>query len=104
MGILNDRYALITGVISDRSIAYGIAKALHREGAKLAFTYQNERFLSRVTDMAAEFDSKLVFPCDVSNDEEIKTVFTELNKTWSGLDILVHSLAFAPADQLEGDY
>ncbi|MGE3921126.1 MAG: enoyl-ACP reductase, partial [Gammaproteobacteria bacterium] len=104
MGILNDRYALVTGVISDRSIAYGIAKALHREGAKLAFTYQNERFLSRITEMAAEFDSKLIFQCDVSKDEEVNAVFTELNKTWSALDILVHSIAFAPADQLEGDY
>lgn len=104
MGFLTGKHALITGLISNRSIAYGIAKAMHREGAKLAFTYQNEKFKDRVTDMAAEFDSNIVLPCDVAIDEQITETFTQLAKQWDGLDILVHSIAYAPADQLEGDY
>ncbi len=104
MGFLTNKKALVTGLISNRSIAYGIAQALRREGAELAFTYQNEKFEQRVADMAAKFDSKLLFPCDVSSDEEIENVFTGLSEHWDGLDIIIHCIAFAPADQLSGDY
>lgn len=104
MGFLNKKCALITGLASNRSIAYGIAEAMHREGAQLAFTYQNERLKERVTKMASELGSNLVFPCDVTNDQEIHAVFTQLKQHWTRLDILVHAIAFAPADQLEGDF
>jgi enoyl-[acyl-carrier protein] reductase I len=104
MGFLQNKRALIVGLASDRSIAYGIAEAMHREGAELAFTYQNEKLRERVTTMAAEWNSKLVFPCDVGSDAEIQGVFEGLNKHWDGLDIIVHSAAFAPMDQLEGNY
>ncbi|MGD9153636.1 MAG: enoyl-ACP reductase [Gammaproteobacteria bacterium] len=104
MDFLQNKLALITGMISHRSIAYGIAKALHKEGAKLAFTYQNERVLNQTTKLAKEFDSKIVLPCDVTSDEQITNLFVELAKFWPGLDIIVHSIAYAPADQLEGDY
>lgn len=104
MGILSGKKALIVGLASNRSIAYGIAKAFHDQGASLAFTYQNEKLQSRVQKMAAEFGSDLTFPCDVAHDDSIEHVFTELNKYWDELDILVHSVAFAPADQIGGDF
>lgn len=104
MNFLTGKRALIVGLASDRSIAYGIAEAMHREGAELAFTYQTEKLKDRVVKMAGEFGSNITMPCDVSNDEEIASVFTELKKHWDGLDIIVHSVAFAPTDQLEGDY
>jgi enoyl-[acyl-carrier protein] reductase I len=104
MGFLADKKILITGLLSKHSIAYGIAKACHREGAQLAFTYQNERFLDRITKFAKEFDSTLVFPLDVSSDEQIDNVFSELAKHWDGLDGLVHSIAFAPTEAIEGDF
>lgn len=104
MSFLKGKRALITGLLSNKSMSYGIAQAMHREGAELAFTYQNERFEDRVNKMAAEFDSKITIACDVSSDDEIKNTFTELEKHWDGFDILVHSIAFAPADQLQGDY
>ena len=104
MAMLKNKRILITGLASDRSIAYGIAEAMHREGAELAFTYQGEKLRQRVIDMAKEFNSDIVIPCDVSNDEEIEKAFTELKKHWDGLDGIVHSIAYAPADQLEGDY
>jgi enoyl-[acyl-carrier protein] reductase I len=104
MGFLAGKKALITGVISDRSIAYAIAKAMHREGAELAFTYQNDRFESRIKDLVAPFGSKITLPCDVSNDEEIAQVFETLGKEWGSLDILIHSIAYAPADQLQGTF
>ncbi|MGD9108444.1 MAG: enoyl-ACP reductase [Gammaproteobacteria bacterium] len=104
MDFLQNKLALITGMISNRSIAYSIAKAMHKEGAKLAFTYQNERVLNSTTKLAKEFDSDIVLPCDVTSDEQIANVFVELAKIWPGLDIIVHSIAYAPADQLEGDY
>lgn len=104
MGFLSGKKVLITGLISDRSIAYGIAKSMHREGAQLAFTYQNERFEARVKDLVAPLDSTLVFPCDVGNDAEIASVFENLKKEWGHVDVLVHSIAYAPADQLEGDF
>ncbi|AKU11726.1 enoyl-ACP reductase [Azoarcus sp. CIB] len=104
MGFLAGKRILITGLLSNRSISYGIAKAMHREGAELAFTYQNERFQDRVAKMAAEFDSDLIFACDVQNDEEITSLFDQLSQKWDGLDGLVHSIAFAPGDALEGDF
>lgn len=104
MGFLAGKKALIIGLASNRSIAYGIAKAFHAQGAELAFTYQNEKLQSRVETMAAEFNSTLTFPCDVASDEEINTLFTELNTHWDKLDILIHSVAYAPADQISGDF
>lgn len=105
MGFLADKRILITGLLSKHSIAYGIAKACHREGAQLAFTYQNERFIERVSKFADEFDSKLILPCDVSSDEQIVQLFDSLGKEWDGcLDGLVHSIAFAPNEALEGDF
>ncbi|MCW9024898.1 MAG: enoyl-ACP reductase [Gammaproteobacteria bacterium] len=104
MGFLQGKRALIVGLASNRSIAWGIAHAMHREGAELAFTYQNEKLEGRVAKMAAELDSEIVVPCDVSSDEEIDTVFDKLDDYWDGLDIIVHSVAFAPRNELEGDY
>lgn len=104
MGFLQNKRALIVGVASNRSIAYGIAAAMHREGAELAFTYQGEKLRDRVTGFAAEFGSDIVLPLDVGSDEEIDAVFTELGKRWDGLDCLVHSVGFAPREQLEGSY
>ena len=104
MGFLAGKRILITGLLSNRSIAYGVARAMHREGAELAFTYQNERFQERVAKLAADFDSKLIFTCDVANDDEITGLFTEIGKVWDGLDGLVHSIAYAPSDALDGDF
>ena len=104
MGFLAGKRILITGLLSNRSIAYGIARAMHREGAELAFTFQNERFQERVAKLASEFGSTLVFPCDVQNDDEITGLFELLGAHWDGLDGLVHSLAYAPGEALEGDF
>lgn len=104
MGFLKNKRALIFGVISNRSIAYGIAKAMQREGAELAFTYQSEKIKDRVGDLAKECGSSIIIPCDVSHDEEINQAFISLQQQWDKLDILVHSVAYAPAEQLEGDY
>lgn len=104
MGFLAGKRILITGLLSNRSIAYGIARAMHREGAELAFTYQNDRFLERLTRMAAEFDSRLVFPCDVADDHQMSKLFADLGKSWDGLEGIVHSIAFAPTDALDGDF
>jgi len=104
MGILKNKRILITGVISDRSIAAGIAEAMHREGAQLAFTYVGEKFRERVTNLAAQWGSSIVIPCDVSSDEEIDHAFKTLKTHWDSLDGIIHSIAYAPADQLEGDY
>ncbi|MCP0914138.1 enoyl-ACP reductase [Legionella sp. 27cVA30] len=104
MGFLSGKKALIVGLASNRSIAYGIAKSFHEQGAELAFTYQNEKLQERVENMAAEFNSKLTFPCDVASDVEIQAVFEQLGSTWDKLDIVIHSVAFAPADQISGDY
>ncbi len=103
-GFLQGKKALITGLISDRSIAHGIAQAMHREGAELAFTYQSEKVRDRVLEMAKEFGSERVFACDVADDEQIEQVFTQLKQHWDGLDILIHSIGFAPADQLKGEF
>jgi enoyl-[acyl-carrier protein] reductase I len=104
MPLLTGKKILVTGLLSDRSIAYGIARAAHREGAELAFTYQNERFKDRVADMAGEFGSKLYVPCDVANDAEIETLFATLKKDWGTLDGLVHAIAFAPRESITGDF
>ena len=104
MGFLAGKRILITGVLSKHSIAYGIARACHREGAQLAFTYQNERFLERITKFAAEFDSTLIFPCDVSDDAQIDKLFADLANHWDGLDGLVHAVAYAPSESIEGDF
>ncbi len=104
MGFLSGKKALITGVASDRSIATGIAEAFKREGAELAFTYQGERLKSRVEEFAAECGSKLVMPLDVAEDRQIDEVMAELQKQWGGLDVLVHSIGFAPREQLAGKY
>ncbi len=104
MGFLADKKILITGLLSKHSIAYGIAKACHREGAQLAFTYQNERFEDRLRKFATEFGSELIFPLDVSSDEQIDQLFAGLGKHWDGLDGLVHSIAYAPTEAIEGDF
>lgn len=104
MGFLAGKRILITGLLSNRSIAYGVAKAMHREGAELAFTYQNDRFKDRVAEMAKDFDSELIFPCDVQEDAQIDELFEAIGKEWDGLDGLVHSIAFAPGEALKGDF
>ena len=104
MGILKNKLALIVGVANTRSIAYGIAKVMHKEGAKLAFTYQNDRLKERVFKIAEEFDSDIVLPCDVSSDESISNMFNALKKSWSKLNALIHSVAFTTTDQLQSDY
>lgn len=104
MGFLQGKRILITGVLSNRSIAYGIAQACHREGAELAFTYVGERFKDRITEFANEFDSKLVYECDVADDAQIDAVFTELRQVWPQLDGLVHAIGFAPKEAIAGDF
>lgn len=104
MGFLTGKRALIVGLLSNRSIAYGIAEAMKREGAELAFTYQMDKFQDRVTKLAAEFDSNIVLPCDVADDAQIDALFPALAKHWDGVDIIVHSVAFVPKDALDGDY
>src|SRR5690606_40026517 len=98
MGFLSGKKYLIVGVASDRSIATGVAEAMHREGAKLAFTYQNDKLRSRVLKAALEYGSNedLIFPCDVASDEQIDAVFAELGKRWDGLDGIIHAVGFAP--------
>ena len=106
MGFMAGKKALIVGVASDRSIATGIAEAFAREGCEIAFTYQNEKLQSRVSKLSNRLaqDPDLCFPCDVSSDDEIDAVFAALAKKWDGLDILVHSVGFAPREQLEGGF
>jgi len=104
MGFLQDRKILVTGLLSDRSIAYGIARALAREGATLAFTYQHADLRARVEQLAQEFGSTPVLPCDVASDAEIAALFVELGKQWNGLDGIVHSVAFAPRETLKGEF
>ena len=102
MGFLQGQRILVTGLLSNRSIAYGIARAARREGAELAFTFQGERVRERVMALAGEFDSSLVFGCDVSSDEEISALFNQLGAAWDGLDGLVHSIGFAPRRPVKG--
>jgi enoyl-[acyl-carrier protein] reductase I len=104
MGFLAGKRALIVGLLSNRSIAYGIAQAMKREGAELAFTYQIDKFQDRVSKLAADFDSTIVLPCDVSDDAQIDALFPALAKHWDGIDIIVHSVAFVPKVALDGDY
>jgi len=106
MGFMAGKRALIVGVASERSIAAGIAAAFAREGAEIAFTYQNDKLQSRVEKLSTRLgqNTDLLFPCDVSSDEEIDAVFAELGKSWDSLDILVHSVGFAPREQLAGGF
>jgi len=105
MGFLAGKRLLITGVLNNRSIAYGVARACHREGAELAFSYQGERFKDRIAEFAAEFDSKLVFECDVGSDEQIAALADNLKQAWpEGFDGFVHSIGFAPREAIAGDF
>jgi len=104
MGFLQDKRVLITGVASNRSIAYGIAQAMHREGAHIALTYQTEKLKSRVEDLAAKCGSEIVLPLEVTSDAQIEAAFRDLSAHWDGLDTIVHSIGFAPREQLEGEY
>jgi enoyl-[acyl-carrier protein] reductase I len=104
MAFLQGKKILITGLLSNRSIAYGIAAACKREGAELAFTYVGERFKDRITEFAKEFDSNLIFDCDVGSDEQINALFADLGKSWDRLDGLVHAIGFAPREAIAGDF
>ncbi len=104
MGFLSGKRILVTGLLSNRSIAWGIAKAAQREGAELAFTYQNERFRERVTEMAAELGSSLVFVCDVASDDEIAKLALDLGAQWDSMDGLVHAVAYAPREAITGSF
>ena len=104
MGFLSDRRILITGLLSNRSIAYGVARACQREGATLAFTYVNDDLKDRVVKLAADFGTVPVLPCDVARDEDIDALFSTLGAEWGGLDGLLHSIAFAPREALSGDF
>ena len=101
---LKGRRILVTGMLSNRSIAYGIAKACAREGAELAFTYQGEGVRERVAELAQEFNSAMVYPCDVADDAQIDAVFKELGTKWPALDGVVHAIAFAPREALKGEF
>ncbi|KJS76823.1 MAG: enoyl-ACP reductase FabI [Serpentinimonas sp.] len=103
MGFLAGKKFLITGVLSNRSIAYGIARACHAQGAELAFSYVGERFRDRITDFAAEFDSRLIFDCDVGDDEQIERLFLDLSAHWPRFDGFVHSIGFAPREAIAGN-
>ncbi|RYF82272.1 MAG: enoyl-[acyl-carrier-protein] reductase FabI [Comamonadaceae bacterium] len=104
MGFLAGKKLLITGVLSNRSIAYGIAKACRQQGAELAFTYVGERFKARTTDFAAEFDSQLIFDCDVGDDAQIERLFADLSQTWPQFDGFVHAIGFAPREAIAGNF
>jgi enoyl-[acyl-carrier protein] reductase I len=104
MGFLSGKNALIVGLASNRSIAWGIAEAMHRESAQLAFTYQNDKLRDRVEKMASDCGSEVTLRCDVASDEDIEGVFEHLDDYWDHVDIIVHSVAFAPREQLEGDF
>ena len=104
MGFLQGRRILVTGMLSNRSIAYGIAKACKREGAELAFTYQGEGVRERVAELASEFGTDRVFACDVADDAQIDALFADLRQHWDGLEGLVHAIAFAPREALKGPF
>jgi enoyl-[acyl-carrier protein] reductase I len=104
MGFLSGKKALIVGLATDRSIAWGISQSMRREGAELAFSYQNDRIKDRVVELAGELGSSLVMPMDVGIDAEIDAAFTRIRAEWSSLDILVHSVAFAPREALTGGF
>ncbi|MFI5446052.1 enoyl-ACP reductase FabI [Polaromonas sp. UC242_47] len=104
MGFLTGKKLLITGVLSNRSIAYGIAKACHAQGAELAFSYVGERFKARITELAADFGSTLMYDCDVGDDAQIAQLFADLSQTWPTFDGFVHSIGFAPREAIAGDF
>lgn len=104
MGFLTGKKLLITGVFSNRSIAYGIARACHQQGAELAFSYVGERFKERTAEFAAQFDSTLIFDCDVADDAQIDKLFADLSQTWPRFDGFVHSIGFAPREAIAGDF
>jgi enoyl-[acyl-carrier protein] reductase I len=104
MGFLSGKKLLITGVLSNRSIAYGIAKACHAQGAELAFSYVGERFKDRITEFAADFDSRLVFDCDVGDDAQIARLFSDLSAHWPRFDGFVHAIGYAPREAIAGDF
>jgi enoyl-[acyl-carrier protein] reductase I len=104
MGFMKGKKALIVGLASTRSIAYGIAKAFHAQGAELAFAYQSDKLAERVRDIAQEFNTNLCFQCDVAHDHEIERLAEHVKQHWSNVDIVVHAVAFAPADQIAGDF
>jgi enoyl-[acyl-carrier protein] reductase I len=104
VGFLGGKRALIVGLATERSIAHGIAWAMHREGAELAFTYQNDRLKERVVEMAEGFGAKLIMPLDVASDAQIDSAFSQVADAWGSLDIIVHSVGFAPREQLAGTY
>ena len=104
MSFLKGKKILITGVLSNRSIAYGIAKACHEQGAELAFSYVGERFKDRITEFAADFDSKLIFDCDVGDDAQIENLFKDLSVYWPQFDGFVHSIGYAPREAIAGDF
>ena len=104
MGFLAGKRLLITGVLSNRSIAYGIAKACRREGAELAFSYVGERFKDRIAEFASEFESSLIFDCDVGDDAQIDALFKDLSATWPRFDGFVHSIGFAPREAIAGNF
>src|SRR6185369_9233817 len=104
MGFLAGKRFLITGILNNRSIAYGIARACRREGAELAFSYQGERFKDRIAEFAAEFDSKLTFELDVGDDAQIERAFAQLGDAWPEFDGFVHAIGFAPREAIAGDF
>ena len=104
MGFLAGKRILLTGLLSNRSIAYGIAQACKREGAELAFTYVGDRFKDRIVEFATEFGSELVFPCDVADDAQIQNLFDQLGESWIEFDGFVHSIGFAPREAIAGDF
>ena len=104
MGFLSGKKLLITGVLSNRSIAYGIARACHAQGADLAFSYVGERFKERITEFANDFGSKLIFDCDVGDDAQIAKLFTDLSQSWPLFDGFVHSIGFAPREAIAGNF
>jgi enoyl-[acyl-carrier protein] reductase I len=104
MGFLAGKRLLITGILNNRSIAYGIARACHREGAELAFSYQGERFKERIAEFAAEFGSNRIYDCDVADDAQIERLFAQLGQAWDHFDGFVHAIAYAPRDAITGDF
>ena len=104
MGFLSGKKALITGIASNRSIAYGVAKSMRREGAELAFTYLGDKLKPRVEKIAAEMGSDIVLPLDVATDEDFDARAPELGKHWDHVDTVVHSIGFAPQEALKGSF
>src|SRR6185503_14368181 len=105
MSLLAGKLGIVFGVANKRSIAWAIAQAWHREGARLAFTYQGERLKENVEELAGTFGSDtLLMPCDVTRDEDITNVFKAVGEKFGQLHLLLHSVAFAPKDALEGEF